>query len=93
MACPWSLRIDSWIGSMEELGTATWVGKEVWLEWIQEKFRGEEIEASIGNSFKELCSKDMYRNGVIGGEKNRVKESVWMKTGKRKVLTCELEVS
>lgn len=45
------------------------------------------MEASIGNSFKELCSKEVYRNGVIASGENRVKESVWMKTGKRKVLT------
>ena len=42
---------------------------------------------NIGNSFKELFSKEAYKNGMIVGRENGVKERVWMKTGKRIVLT------
>lgn len=86
-----SLGPEDWINGGTGDSSLGGVRKEACLEWIQGKFR-EEMEVSIGISFKELCSTEVYRNGPIASGKNRVKESVWMKTGKRKVVTCELEV-
>lgn len=91
MACHCGLRVDDPTGSMEDAGDSCFDGVVVSL--IRVDSRGEEMERkNTGNSFKELCSEELWRNGVIVGRENGVNKR-GQSEDKRKALTCWTEVS
>lgn len=91
MACHCGLRVDDPTGSMEDAVDSCFSG--IVGSLIRVDSRGEEMERkNTGNSFKELCSKELWRNGVIVGRENGVNKR-GQSEDKRKALICWIEVS